>query len=77
MCGHKFVLVSRSCQWNPADKTLTATSELDLSHMMPFVAISLIRWVYTDSIVLPSDQDATIELLGASHCYQLSALKEK
>ena len=71
------MLVSRSHHWNLKDESLSSTPELDLSHMTSFVAISLMRWVYTDNIVIPSDQDATIELLAASNRYQLNALKEK
>ena len=77
LCGHKFVLVARSRHWNNKDETLSSTTQLDLSHMTPFVAVSLVRWVYTDVIVLPTDQDAVIELLGASDRYQLTPLKEK
>ena len=77
LCGHKFVLVARSRHWNNKDETLSSTTELDLSHMTPFVAVSLVRWVYTDVIVLPTDQDAVIELLSASNRYQLIPLKEK
>ena len=77
LCGHKFVLVARSRHWSSKDDTLTSISQLDLSNMTPFMAISLVRWVYTDIIVLPTDQDAVIELLAASNRYQLTQLKEK
>ena len=77
MAGHRFVLASRSRHWNPKDETLSSTSELDLSYMTPFVAASMLRWVYTDSIILPSEQSAVIELLGASNLYHLTQLKEK
>ena len=77
LCGHKFVLVARSRHWSNKDETLSSTTELDLSRMTPFVAVSLVRWVYTDVIVLPTDQDAIIELLAASDRYQLTPLKEK
>ena len=76
MPGHRFVLAARSRRWNQ-DETLTSTSELDLSHMTPFVAGSMIRWVYTDSIILPSEQTAMIELLSAANKYHLPELKEK
>lgn len=76
MPGHRFVLTARSRRWNQ-DETLTSTSELDLSHMTPFVACSMIRWVYTDSIILPSEQAAMIELLSAANKYHLPPLKEK
>ena len=76
MPGHRFVLTARSRRWNQ-DESLTSTSELDLSHMTPFVAGSMIRWVYTDSIILPSEQSAMIELLSAANKYHLSELKEK
>ena len=55
----------------------SSTLELDLTHMTPFVAASMLRWVYTDSVVLPSEQSAIIELLGASNMYHLTHLKEK
>lgn len=77
LCGHKFVLVARSRHWNKKDEALSNTTEIDLSNMTSFVAVSLVRWVYTDVIVLPSDQDAIIELLAASNSYQLLPLKEK
>ena len=76
MPGHRFVLAARSRRWNQ-DETLTSTSELDLSHMTPFVAGSMIRWVYTDGIILPSEQTAMIELLSAANKYHLPELKEK
>jgi hypothetical protein len=76
MPGHRFVLAARSRRWNQ-DETLTSTSELDLSHMTPFVAGSMIRWVYTDGIILPSEQTAMIELLSAANKYYLPELKEK
>ena len=77
LCGHKFVLVARSRHWCNKDETLSSTTQLDLSNMTPFLAVSLIRWVYTDMIVLPTNQDAVIELLAASNRYQLTPLKEK
>ena len=77
LCGHKFILVARSRHWSTNDETLSSTSQLDLSNMTPFVAVGLVRWVYTDVIVLPTDQDAVIELLAASNHYQLTPLKEK
>ena len=77
MAGHRFVLAACSRQWNPKDETLSSTLELDLTHMTPFVAASMLRWVYTDSVVLPSEQSAIIELLGASNMYHLTHLKEK
>ena len=76
MPAHRFVLAARSRHWSP-DETLASTDELDLSHMTPFVASSLIRWVYMDTILLPSDQTAMIELLAASDKYHLAQLKEK
>ena len=77
MAGHRFVLAARSRHWNPKDETLSSTLELDFTHMTPFVAASMLRWVYTDSVVLPSEQSAIIELLGASNLYHLTHLKEK
>ena len=74
--GHKFVLAARSRHWSQ-DETLTSTRELDFTDMTPFVAGSMIRWVYTDSIILPSDQAAMIELLSAANKYHLNPLKEK
>ncbi len=74
--AHKFILVARSRHWTQ-DETLSSTNQLDLSHMTPFVAGSMIRWVYTDSIILPSDQTAMIELLAAANKYHLGQLKEK
>ena len=71
------MLVSRSRQWNPKDEILSSTTEIDLSEMTQFVALSMLRWVYSDTIVMPSDHDAIIELLAASNRYQLTALKEK
>ena len=76
MSGHRFVLASRSRHWCQ-DETLASISELDLSHMTPFVAGTMIRWVYTDNIILPSEQSAMIELLSASNKYCLPQLKEK
>ena len=75
--GHRFVLAARSRHWNEQDETLASTSELDFSHMTPFVASSMLRWVYTDSVILPSEQAAMIELLSAANKYHLSQLKEK
>lgn len=76
MSGHRFVLAARSRHW-AQDETLMSVNELDLSHMTPFVAGSLVRWVYTDSVILPSDQTAMIELLAATNKYHLTQLKEK
>ena len=74
--GHKLVLAARSRHWSQ-DETLTSTQELDFSHMTPFVAGSMLRWVYTDSVILPSEQAAMIEMLAASNKYHLNPLKEK
>ena len=76
MFGHRFVLAARSRQWSK-DETLASTMELDLSHMTPYVAGTMLRWIYTDSIMLPSEQAAMIELLSASNLYNLQQLKEK
>ena len=70
------MLAARSRHWTQ-DETLTSTNELDLSHMTPFVAGTLVRWVYADSVILPSDQTAMIELLAAANKYHLTQLKEK
>lgn len=75
--AHKFILAARSDRWTPGDEKLSSTDSLDLSHLTPFVATILIRWVYTDAIMLPSDQSAVIELLSASNKYHLPQLKEK
>ncbi len=77
MPGHRFVLAARSRHWSNQDETLAATQELNFGHMTPFVAGSMIRWVYTDSIILPSEQTAMIELLSAANKYHLAPLKEK
>lgn len=45
--------------------------------MTSFVAAGMLRWVYTDSIILPSEQAAVIELLAAANKYRLNQLKEK
>ena len=45
--------------------------------MIPYVAAALVKWVYTDAINMPSDQDAIIELLAASNTYRLTELKLK
>lgn len=76
ICGHRFVLAARSKRWHK-DESLATTTDLDLSHMTSYVAGIMIRWVYTDSIVLPSEQAAIIELLSASNNYHLLQLKEK
>lgn len=75
--AHRFVLVARSAHWNPTDDKLKNTASLDLTHLTPFVASCLIRWVYTDNVVLPSDQAAVIEMLSAANQYRLPQLKEK
>ncbi len=71
------MLASRSRHWNPKDENLAMTTEIDLSHMTSFVASSMIRWTYTDSVILPTDQAATIEMLAAANKYHLLPLKEK
>lgn len=76
MPGHKFVLAARSRHWSQ-DETLASTPELDFSYMTPFVAGSMIRWAYTDNIILPSEQTAMIEMLSAANKYRLTQLKEK
>ena len=75
--GHRFVLAARSRHWSGQDETLASTAELDLSHMTPFVASSMLRWVYTDGVILPSEQAAMIEMLSAANKYHLGQLKEK
>ena len=71
------MLAARSAHWKPNDDKLSETKVLDLRHLTPFVATIFIRWVYTDVIMLPSDQSAVIELLSASNKYRLPQLKEK
>lgn len=71
------MLASRSSAWSVNDEKLSLTDSLDLSHLTPYVATLLLRWIYTDVIYLPSDQQAIIELLSAANKYQLPQLKEK
>lgn len=71
------MLASRSSAWSANDEKLSSTDSLDLSHLTPYVATLLLRWIYTDVIYLPSDQQAIIELLSAANKYQLPQLKEK
>lgn len=73
---HRFVLVARSRHWTQ-DETLSSSDTLDLSHMTSLVAGCMLRWVYTDSVILPSEQAAMIELLAATNKYHLGQLKEK
>ena len=75
--AHRFVLNARSTQWNQSDENLLSTESLDLTHLTPYVASILIRWVYTDTIILPQEQSAIIELLSATNKYRLNELKEK
>ena len=65
--AHRFVLNARSTQWNQSDENLLSTESLDLTHVTPYVASILIRWVYTDTIILPQEQSAIIELLSATN----------
>lgn len=75
--AHKMILCARSRYWLSSDEDLLSTDSLDLGHLSTNVASLLIRWVYTDSITMPSDQKAVIELLSAANLYQLKHLKEK
>lgn len=75
--AHRFVLASRSNQWSTSDDKLSNTDTLDFTHLTPFVAACLLRWVYMDTISMPSDQTAIIELLSAANKYRLPQMKEK
>ena len=71
------ILCARSRNWSSADEDLLNAQTLDLTHLTSYVANIMLRWVYTDAVVMPSDQSATIELLSAANSYKLTHLKEK
>ncbi len=75
--AHKMILCCRSNKWLPDDEELLNTTILDLTHLSPQVANILLRWVYTDTIVMPTVQSSTIELLSSANMYQLPQLKDK
>ena len=75
--AHKLVLCARSQHWTSTDEDLVKTDTLDLKHLTPYVANLMLKWVYTDAIIMPQEQSATIELLSSANQFKLGQLKEK
>lgn len=72
---HKFVLAARSDTWSLAN--LASTHELDLSDAEPDVAMSMLRWVYTDDLELKEDDVFLIDLMKLANRFQLYQLRER
>ena len=77
MPGHRLILATRSSGWDSQDDRMTHTKELDLSHLSPSVAVTIIKWVYTDQVQLPQDEEFVTETLVGAERYKLIELKEK
>ena len=56
---------------------MSHTKELDLTHLSPNVAMTIIKWVYTDQVQLPQDEAFVMETLVGAEKYKLLELKEK
>ena len=77
MPGHRLILATRSSGWDNQDDRMSHTKELDLSHLSPNVAVTIIKWVYTDQVQLPQDEAFVSETLVGAEKYKLVELKEK
>ena len=77
MPGHRLILATRSSCWDNQDDRMSHTKEIDLSHLSPNVAVTIIKWVYTDQVQLPQDEAFVMETLVGAEKYKLIALKEK
>ena len=77
MPGHRLILATRSSGWDHQDDRMSHTKELDLSHLSPNVAVTIIKWVYTDQVQLPQDEAFVTETLVGAEKYKLVELKEK
>ncbi|XP_076064202.1 rabankyrin-5 isoform X2 [Oratosquilla oratoria] len=73
---HRFVLAARSDHWG-VDSLATADT-LDWSNLEQEVGETLLKWVYTDRISLPNDDDTfTLGLLRAAAGFKLQALMKR
>ena len=77
MPGHRLILATRSSGWDNQDDRMSHTKELDLSHLSPNVAVTIIKWAYTDQVQLPQDEAFVTETLVGAEKYKLVELKEK
>ena len=77
VAAHKIILAARSEAWNPSDPALLDTSEIDFSDLSVTAASTLVKWIYTNSVLAFSNQALVIELLGAANKFKLKELKDK
>ena len=75
--GHRLILATRSSHWDDQDDRMSSTKEIDLSSLTPNVATTIIKWVYTNQVYLPQDEEFVIETLVGAERYKLIELKEK
>ncbi|KAH0511472.1 Rabankyrin-5 [Microtus ochrogaster] len=73
--AHKFVLAARSDSWSLAN--LSSTEELDLSDANPEVAMTMLRWIYTDELEFREDDVFLTELMKLANRFQLQLLRER
>ncbi|XP_066877641.1 rabankyrin-5 isoform X5 [Kogia breviceps] len=73
--AHKFVLAARSDSWSLA--SLSSTEELDLSDANPEVAMTMLRWIYTDELEFREDDVFLTELMKLANRFQLQLLRER
>ncbi|XP_062587167.1 rabankyrin-5-like isoform X2 [Saccostrea cucullata] len=73
--GHRFVLAARSDYWGVDD--LSQVTTLDLSDIKYEVSYALMKWVYTDSIDIKTDELFLLELLRTATRFKLKVLQER
>ncbi|CAH1801017.1 unnamed protein product [Owenia fusiformis] len=73
--AHRFVLAARSDFWGVAD--LATTSQLDFTDIPYDVGHALLKWVYTDTIDIKSDDKFLLALLKTASKFKLGELRER
>lgn len=73
--AHKFVLAARSDNWGA--NVIDEVEQLDFSDISYTICHSLLKWVYTDRVDFPSDENQVLELTRVATRFQLGALVER
>ncbi|XP_033101064.1 rabankyrin-5-like isoform X2 [Anneissia japonica] len=73
--AHRFVLGARSNNWGVAD--LADVQSLDFTGIPYDVAMTLLKWVYTDQVELQSDDSFILQLMSAASTYELDVLRDR
>ncbi|XP_033627890.1 rabankyrin-5-like [Asterias rubens] len=73
--AHRFVLAARSTQWGVPN--LSEANELDFTGISYDTGMALLKWVYTDTIDMKTEDGFVLGLMKAASKFKLDTLRDR